>query len=122
MNQEGYKHELKAYHLMMLYLAAYSRDMDRAKDAFKVYKYLAERRRELIPGKEKGVICTQKDVARALRFDTKRTFHSFKTLRDLCWVTKEYVGGSPVYYRVLSPDRILNMAKLIFLGDISKWS
>nr|DAP01609.1 MAG TPA: MarR family [Caudoviricetes sp.] len=122
MNQEGHKHEMKAYHLMMLYLAAYSRDLERAEDAFRVYKYLAERRRELIPGKEKGVICTQKDVARALKLDTKSTFHSFKTLRDLGWVMKEYVGGSPVYYRVLSPDNTLGVAKLIFLGDILKWS
>nr|DAT89816.1 MAG TPA: CodY-like protein [Caudoviricetes sp.] len=122
MNQEGYKHEMKAYHLMMLYLAAYSRDLERAEDAFRVYKYLAERRRELIPGKEKGVICTQKDVARALKLDTKSTFHSFKTLRDLGLVMKEYVGGSPVYYRVLSPDNTLGVAKLIFLGDILKWS
>lgn len=122
MNQEGYKHEVPAYHMMMLYLAAYSRDIERAQYAFRVYKYLAERRRELIPGKEKGVICTWKDVARALKLDTKSAFHAFKTLRDLRWVTKEYVGGSPVYYRVISPDETLDMAIFIFGGDINKWS
>lgn len=121
MNQEGAKHEFPEHYLVMLYLAAYSRDIDRAHDAFMVYKYLAERRRELVLGKEQGVICTWKDVARALKLDTKSAFHAFKTLRDLCWVTKEYVGGNPVYYRVVSPDSILDMALLTFGWDISKW-
>jgi hypothetical protein len=107
--------------LAILYVVAYSKDMDMAQCALKVYKYLAERRRELIPGEEQGVICTRNDVARELRLNSKQTFHAFKALRDLRLVSKHYIDGRPVYYKVVSPDEVLNVAGVVFSKEISEW-
>lgn len=118
------KHKMAAMpesRLVILYIAAYSRDMRMAQCALNVYMHLIQQKRELTPGEEGGVICTRDSVAEELGLTSKEAYHAFKALRDLRLVVKHYVGTQPVYYRVVSPNNALELASEIFQKEIDGW-